>query len=1371
MNKIYKVIYSKTLGCLVVVSESAKYAGGKKTARRKLVSLVAASSLLSMPVFADNLPTGGQVVSGAASISSNGSAMTVNQSTDKMIANWQSFSVGAGNSVTFNQPSVSSVALNRVVGHDASQILGNLNSNGQVFLINPNGVAVGASGSVQTGGFIASTLDITNENFLSGKYQFTGIGGSISNKGNITGRIVALIAPSVTNEGSINSNSINNTSSDSVSSVALAAGTDVLLDFDGDGLLSVEVKANTLAGLVENKGLIQTDGGVAILTAKGASDVLKGVVNNSGMIQANTLASQNGRILLLGDMSNGEVIASGSLEANFVETSAATVKIDKDLKVATNGGEWLIDPVNITVDSAMATATQNSLTTGDVTITTAGAGSDEGNITVDASINWSTNTLTLRADNDIIVNAELTSTGTTSSDGLVLQYAQTTSTGDYSINAPVNLATGSLFQTKKGSDAAITYTVITSLGSEGSTTGTDLQGINGGLNGNYVLGANIDASSVSTWNSNAGFDPLGDGTNNFTGLFDGLGHTISNLFIDRDTTGFVGLFAGAENSTIRNVGLLGADITGHTNVGSLAGYLSNTTKVSNSYATGSINGYSVVGGLAGYNRGNITNTYSTANATATNGVAGGFIGRNDGTISNAYATGNVSGNSAVGGFFGTSSIGGSVSNSYATGKITGDGNNVGGFAGRMEGSISNVYWDIDGTGQTDAVGYGISSGITGVYSSTNTIDAFSEAIYAGFDFTNGWYMIEGSTRPFLRSEYSTTISNDHQLQLMAMDLTASYTLANDIIYSGDMWSSSGFSSIGSQSTRFRGNFDGVGHTISDLFINRDNTDFIGLFGFLDSSSTIKNIGLINADITGKDYIGGLVGWNYGAINNSFTTGKIMGNDSVGGLIGSSENNITIKDSYSFASVDGNDYIGGLVGYNARGIENSYATGTVNGNNYVGGLVGSSGSSSSQIINSYATGQVTTINDYAGGLAGSSAGSITNSYATGSVNSGRYYVGGLVAANSGGTITNSYWDIDTTGRTIGVGQDSGTITNLKGVYSSTGTIDAFIQDTYTGFDFTNDWILYEGYTRPLLRNFMTTLTVTANDATKTYDGSAYSGANGVTYSTTPNSNLLGTVNYSGTSQGANNTGTYTLTPSGLYSNQQGYIISYVDGSLTIDPKVITATYTADNKVYDGNTDVTVNGSLSGIISGDDVSFSQTAEFDNKNAGENKTVTVSGLTLSGDDAANYSLASTTAVTTADIAKAVISAITGITADDKTYDGNTTATLDTSGTGFTGMVSGDDLMVASASGAFADKNAGTNKTVTVSGLSLSGTDAGNYNLSNTTTVTTADIAKAVISAITGITANNKTYDGNTTATLDTSGTGFTGMVSGDDLTVASA
>ncbi|MBU1293912.1 MAG: hypothetical protein KKD82_03730, partial [Gammaproteobacteria bacterium] len=216
-------------------------------------------------------------------------------------------------------------------------------------------------------------------------------------------------------------------------------------------------------------------------------------------------------------------------------------------------------------------------------------------------------------------------------------------------------------------------------------------------------------------------------------------------------------------------------------------------------------------------------------------------------------------------------------------------------------------------------------------------------------------------------------------------------------------------------------------------------------------------------------------------------------------------------------------------------------------------------------------------------------------------------------------------------------------------------------------------------------------------------------------------------------------------------------------------------TASNKTYDGNTAATLDTSstsFTGMVSGDDLTLaSASGSFNNKNAATNKTVNVSGLSLSGADAANYTLADTTAITTADIAKAVISAITGITASNKTYDGNTTATLDTSSTSFTGMVSGDDLTVASASGSFDNKNAGSGKTVTVSGLGLSGTDAANYTLADTTAITTADIAKAVISAITGITASNKTYDGNTTATLDTSSTSFTGMVSGDDVTVASA
>jgi hypothetical protein len=224
-------------------------------------------------------------------------------------------------------------------------------------------------------------------------------------------------------------------------------------------------------------------------------------------------------------------------------------------------------------------------------------------------------------------------------------------------------------------------------------------------------------------------------------------------------------------------------------------------------------------------------------------------------------------------------------------------------------------------------------------------------------------------------------------------------------------------------------------------------------------------------------------------------------------------------------------------------------------------VGEMRNNTSTITNAYATGSVsngTRIGGFVGTL--DSQARITNSYATGKVSNGTD-MGGFVGNSSGSFITNSYWDIDTTEQTNGFNQNAGgNFTNLTGINSTTGTIDAFTQATYTGFDFTNDWIIYEGNTRPLLRTFMKPLTVTANDATKTYDGNVYNGANGVTYSITPNSNLLGTLNY-GTDK---NVGIYTLTPSGLYSNQQGYIISYGDGTLTINQRPAS-----NNQTFDTN----------------------------------------------------------------------------------------------------------------------------------------------------------------------------------------------------------
>ena len=1406
MNHTYKHIWSKTLGRLVIVPECCKGGQGRKGGKAKIGAAASiAATLLASPALAQSvLPTGGTVISGAASIATSGAAMTINQSSDKLIANWQSFSIGSGNSVTFNQPGASSVALNRVTGQDASQILGSLTANGQVFLVNPNGIAIGKTGSVQTGGFVASTLGISDANFLAGNYRFTGTSGTITNEGTITGKTVALISPVVSNSGTITGNT------------ALAAGTDVQLDFNGDGLLSVEVKASTMATLVENKGLIRADGGVAILTAKGASAAMKGVVNNTGTIEANSIGTRNGRILLLGDMQHGEVKAAGKLKAKFVETSAAKVSIDKDLKVDTQGGGWLIDPTDIIINASEATVYQNALATGDVTITTAGTGTDAGNITVNAPITWSSHILTLRADSNIYIKAPLTSFGATLADGLVLRFAQANGNGEYVINAPVNLAAGSLFRTQFRNETPITYTVITSLGLAGSTTGTDLQGIGGNLSGNYVLGANIDASATAGWNGGAGFSPLGAqlGTS-FSGRLDGLGHTIRGLRINRnDGTQGTGLFGAANNAEIRNLGLLDVDIGGSSSyVGALVGQLGNSA-LYDVYATGKVRGVDWVGGLVGRMvNANAFRSYADV-AVSTNGnYIGGFGGEvNNSRIDNSYASGSVSGSTWVGGLVGKSYTL-FLNGSWASGKVTGL-SSVGGLIGAREsGTVNSSFWDVDTTGQSSGCGD------TGCGTGLNTANALLQASYGGLDFGNVWYMIDGSTRPFLRSEWSTEIVNTHQLQLMALNLGANYRLAKDLDFGtaltdssrSDMWATSGtagggFLQIGNSSTPFTGRFDGQNFTIANLLINRTSDANVGLFGYV-SGATIGNVALRDVTIKGGSKVGGLVGAATNAtIGTTSVSGSVLGTgDTVGGLAGQ---------------------------FNGGTINNSFVTAVVTGANNVGGLVGAS-----------------------------SAGTISNSYASGFVTGSGANVGSLAGTNAA-TITASFWNSSGTGLTNGCGSNSGTC-------AATGLTAAQMNDPFrfidAGWNFTTIWQTPTAGGAPVLRgraiepvyNYYIRLTgnlirdygdsVAASGITLQGNGTSYvtlswgsavtsstnvgtyawSGNNVLTFSfsngTSANYyidygdggltinkrtvNLSGSRTYDGTTNVNANALTLgnlangeTLSLSGigqLASKNAGtglgfdlatlalgngtglasnYTFSGGTRSIDIAKAAITSItgITANNKTYDGTTNATLvlSGAMfNGKVSGDVLTVATSAgSFVNKTAATGKTVNVNGLTLGGADAANYTLSSTTASASADIAKAIITSITGITVGNKIYDGTTDAVLNTSAAVFNGKISGDALSVATGTGAFSNKNAADGKTVNISGLTLGGTDAGNYTLSASTASTTANIAKALITSISGITATNKTYDGTTDVTLVTSGAVFNGLVAGEQLTLTS-
>ncbi len=207
-------------------------------------------------------PTGGVVSAGSASIAGGAGKTTINQSSQNAAINWQSFSIGQGEAVQFVQPNSSSVALNRVLGSDPSSILGSLSANGKVFLVNPNGILFGKGAQVNVGGLVASTLNITDSDFMAGKYKFAGAGnGTILNQGSINadGGYVALLGANVSNEGVISAR---------LGTVALAAGNAITLDVAGDGLLNVTVNQGAVNALAQNGGLIQADGGQVLLTAQ-----------------------------------------------------------------------------------------------------------------------------------------------------------------------------------------------------------------------------------------------------------------------------------------------------------------------------------------------------------------------------------------------------------------------------------------------------------------------------------------------------------------------------------------------------------------------------------------------------------------------------------------------------------------------------------------------------------------------------------------------------------------------------------------------------------------------------------------------------------------------------------------------------------------------------------------------------------------------------------------------------------------------------------------------------------------------------------------------------------------------------------------------
>jgi filamentous hemagglutinin family protein len=330
MNRIFRTLWSIATQSWQAVPETAKTAGKKSTSSASgVVASVALSFALTggagaqSPPAVNQLPTGGTVVRGAATISqtatAQAAAMTVNQTSQRAVVNWNTFNLGSAASINFVQPNAEAVILNRVTDSNPSQIFGRITSNGQVFISNANGVYFSPTSSVDVGSITATTHSISNDNFMSGNYVFdrNGATGKVVNEGRITaalGGYVALLAPEVQNAGVVVARA---------GSVAMAAGEMITLNMGGAGSLAgITTTPSAIASLIENKQAVHAPDGQIILSAMAVNKLQAGVIKNSGSLEASSLVSKGGKIYLETDeitlASNSKIEAKGALGGGTV---------------------------------------------------------------------------------------------------------------------------------------------------------------------------------------------------------------------------------------------------------------------------------------------------------------------------------------------------------------------------------------------------------------------------------------------------------------------------------------------------------------------------------------------------------------------------------------------------------------------------------------------------------------------------------------------------------------------------------------------------------------------------------------------------------------------------------------------------------------------------------------------------------------------------------------------------------------------------------------------------------------------------------------------------------------------------------------------
>jgi hypothetical protein len=615
------------------------------------------------------------------------------------------------------------------------------------------------------------------------------------------------------------------------------------------------------------------------------------------------------------------------------------------------------------------------------------------------------------------------------------------------------------------------------------TNASELQNMSSDLNADYYLVNDIDCTNTKNWNGGKGFIPIGDSLNRFNGTLEGGRYNLTNLYFNTSDY-YRGLF-GYTNTTVRisNVTLVNVTIIGgKDNCGGLVGY--NQGTVTNCHVNGSFEGSNYIGGLIGYDLGGtILDCSSSGYVKGYTDYCGGLVGfLEDSFVNNGNSSSTINGTEDVGGLIGAAFGSIYINNSYSTGVVYGTGDWIGGFIGYLsEGTINNSFSTSDIIANT-TVGPNYVGGFAGE-NNEKIINSYATGNVLGPGSVGGFVGLNSGLNGFIKNCYATGDVTGTQFDIGGLvgynTGTINYCNSSGNVTGGTKDRVGGLVGYNNGPVTncesygitygehwFVGGLIGMNFNTVSNCTSYGNTTASGVGSIVLYGGLMgQNNGIVlNCESYGYtysssgNYFGGLLGRNQGTVKGSHAFGNTgLNNNWVGGLVGENMAGAVIENCSSIGIVTGKTHVGGLVGYNLGEVTRSYCTGDTTGTKNTGGLIGINFNG---VVTDCYSQSKTSGADLVGGLVGNNTGTSTvlNCYSNGSV-TGVTNFGGLVGNNTA-TVSNCFWDNETSGQLTSDGGNGRNTTDMK----------KGLTFTNANWNFTFPWGIVEGKSYPFLEFF-------------------------------------------------------------------------------------------------------------------------------------------------------------------------------------------------------------------------------------------------------------------------------------------------------------